>query len=191
MNKKLVISMTLMLLTLGACANNSGTTTGTNNTETKNETRSDAETRLETIKISLPDAIAAFEEIYPNAAITSIDLEDSLGSYSYKIQGIEGTKEFDIRVDADSGEVTKEREETVDRDDQGEDKALDLKDLISLEEATEIAEGTVKDGEAIEWSLENELATTYWEITIKTGLLSENTVKINAQTGDVLEQEQD
>ncbi|GGC90853.1 PepSY domain-containing protein [Enterococcus wangshanyuanii] len=191
MNKKLVISMTLMLLTLGACANNSGTTTGTNNTETKNETRSDAETRLETIKISLPDAIAAFEEIYPNAAITSIDLEDSLESYSYKIQGIEGTKEFDIRVDADSGEVTKEREETVDRDDQGEDKALDLKDLISLEEATEIAEGTVKDGEAIEWSLENELATTYWEITIKTGLLSENTVKINAQTGDVLEQEQD
>ncbi|MGG5342646.1 PepSY domain-containing protein [Enterococcus sp. AZ192] len=191
MNKKIIISMTLMLLTLGACANNSGTTTGTSNTETKNETRSDAGTRLETIKISLPDAIAAFEEIYPNAAITSIDLEDSLGSYSYKIQGIEGTKEFDIRVDADSGEVTKEREEKVDRDDQGEDNALDLKDLISLEEATEIAEGTVKDGEAIEWSLEKELATTYWEITIKTGLLSENTVKINAQTGDVLEQEQD
>lgn len=183
--------MALMLLTLGACANNNKTETGTSNLETKNETSTAVGSRLETIKISLPDAIAAFEEIYPSAAITSIDLEDSLGSYSYKIQGIEGTKEFDIRVDADSGEVTKEREEKVDRDDQGEDNALDLKDLISLEEATEIAEGTVKDGEAIEWSLEKELATTYWEITIKTGLLSENTVKINAQTGDVLEQEQD
>lgn len=191
MNKKIIIPMALMLLTLGACANNSKTETGTSNVETKNETSTEASTRLETIKISLPDAIAAFEEIYPNAAITSIDLEDSLGSYSYKIQGIEGTKEFDIRVDADSGEVTKEREEKVDRDDQGKDNALDLKDLISLEEATEIAEGTVKDGEAIEWSLEKELATTYWEITVKTGLLSENTVKINAQTGDVLEQEQD
>lgn len=191
MNKKIIISMALMLLTLGACANNNKTETGTSNLETKNETSTEVGSRLETIKISLPDAIAAFEEIYPNAAITSIDLEDSLGSYSYKIQGIEGTKEFDIRVDADSGEVTKEREEKVDRDDQGEDNALDLKDLISLEEATEIAEGTVKDGEAIEWSLEKELATTYWEITIKTGLLSENTVKINAQTGDVLEQEQD
>ncbi|MCA5014172.1 MULTISPECIES: PepSY domain-containing protein [unclassified Enterococcus] len=191
MNKKIIISMALMLLTLGACANNNKTETGTSNLETKNETSTAVGSRLETIKISLPDAIAAFEEIYPSAAITSIDLEDSLGSYSYKIQGIEGTKEFDIRVDADSGEVTKEREEKVDRDDQGEDNALDLKDLISLEEATEIAEGTVKDGEAIEWSLEKELATTYWEITIKTGLLSENTVKINAQTGDVLEQEQD
>ncbi|MBO0469938.1 PepSY domain-containing protein [Enterococcus sp. DIV0242_7C1] len=191
MNKKIIISMALMLLTLGACANNNKTETGTSNLETKNETSTAVGSRLETIKISLPDAIAAFEEIYPSAAITSIDLEDSLGSYSYKIQGIEGTKEFDIRVDADSGEVTKEREETVDRDDQGEDNALDLKDLISLEEATEIAEGTVKDGEAIEWSLEKELATTYWEVTVKKGLLSENTVKINAQTGDVLEQEQD
>lgn len=62
--------------------------------------------------------------------------------------------------------------------------------MKSLEEVSKIAQESVGQGEAFEWSLDRELSITYWEVKVRSGN-DEISVKINAQTGEVVEKEID
>lgn len=166
----------------GATAATQGKTT----TENKNLTNK--------VKITVADALKAYEQVYPNTAVTSLDLDTSFGAYYYEIQGMDDSKEYEVKVNALTGETKKEREETLDSDEQNgvekKNSALNVEKLVSIEEITEIAEQAANQGEAFEWSLEREMDTTYWEVNVQAGN-TEISVKINAQTGAVLETEQD
>lgn len=151
-------------------------------------------TATTTFEVTVADAIQVYQETFPDSDITSIELDSSFGHYYYQIEGVDDTKEYEIKVDATTKEITKNKEETLDKDEQNgvkrqEDK-LDLTDLLSVEEVTEIALAEVSSGEPTDWDLDREMNITYWEVQIKDGK-TETNIKINAQTGEVLEVELD
>lgn len=160
---------------------------GTSNGSTKTNINSE-------IVLTAEEALAAYEEAYPNTSVTSLDLDTSFGSYHYDVKGVDDSTEYEIKVNAKTGEVTKEREEKLDREDQNgverKNEALDLDGILTVEKAAAIALETAGQGEAVEWSLERELTTTYWEVKIKNGF-SETSIKMDAKTGTVLETELD
>lgn len=211
MNKKMMIGTVCLGLLLAGCTSN--------NKSLENQTENPAENQAQTsnstikqttpaesntiasdstktgqLKVTVDEAIKAYEAAYPNTAVTSLDLDPSFGTYYYEIKGVDDSKEYEVKIHAETGELVKEREEMLDQDEQNgvekKNEALDLKKIKTLDEVSKIAQDTVGGGTAIEWSLERELSITYWEVKVQSGQ-KEVSVKINAQTGDVLEQELD
>lgn len=156
--------------------------------------QSEAMTTKTGIKITLEQAIKEYQTIYPEKTITSLELESSFGKYSYEIKGVDDTTEYSVEINAQTGEVKKEREESLDNDEKNgikkQNAALDLTKLKSIEEISALAEENVGSGEAMEWSLERELSITYWEVKVVKGT-KEVSVKIDAQTDEILEKEWD
>ncbi|WP_054703524.1 PepSY domain-containing protein [Bacillus sp. JCM 19041] len=144
-------------------------------------------------QVDLETAIAEFEQAYPGASITAIDFDSDLSTWRYEIEGVDDETEYELYVDAETGDVSNEREEALDAEDAGgtelEKEALDLEGLLNPQEAIDIAlaetEGIV-DG----WKLDRENDTTYYEVTIETDN-EDFEVKIDASSGDVIETEQD
>lgn len=215
--KKLILGMLTLttVMALGACKNDS---TSTNNNQSNNASSqvssepakdavsSDSKEATSTssqtspggvskyFAISVEDAIATYQKEMPNTDITDISIDSSFGNYFYEINGMDDNKEYELKIDADSGEVKEKRDEKLDRDEQNgvkrnEDK-LDLANLKSLDDITNAAILAAGGGEATDWSLEKELSVNYWEVKVKNGK-QEHEVKIDAQTGDVLSSELD
>ena len=61
---------------------------------------------------------------------------------------------------------------------------------MSIEKAAEIAVQQVGGGTATDWDLDKDLGITFWEVTVENNQ-QETTVKMNAQTGEILETEVD
>lgn len=203
MKKQWLVGLISLSFLLVGCKNNSNTLENTggnhqNTTTQSTKTRdssSDSNALFPTIKVTVAEAIAAYEKAYPDTAMTSLELDTSFGEYRYELKGVDDSKEYQVNIQAQTGAITKEREETLDQEDQNgvekERAALNLKKLKDIKEITQIALDSLgQEGEAVEWSLERDLDTTYWEVKIRSDN-QEVTVKINAQTGKVLEKEND
>ena len=146
------------------------------------------------VAVSLEKVTTAFEKKYPEAKITSLQLDTDFGRYFYEIEGVDQQKEYQVEVNAETGEFTKEKVETLDADEQNgvkmQEEALDLTKIISREQATTLAEKETKVGQATDWKLEKELGITYWEVKVKEGQ-QKIEVKIDAHSGKILTTERD
>lgn len=202
--KKIIISSALGLAlflivgctpkTVAVPSTNDSTSTSEASSQLSNQNSSATSQKEGTVVVSLEEAIKTFEKKYPEAKITSIQLDTSLGHYFYEIEGVDNLKEYQIDVNADTGDFTKEKVETLDTDEQNgvkvKEDALDLKGIITKEKATEIAKKDVKTGSAKEWKLSKELGTTYWEVKVIDGT-KKTEVKIDAHSGKILTSERD
>lgn len=198
MKKIVILGLSVALLGgLAGCGTDSDDSASSSSSTQKTSQTSNSQTSSEVttnFKVSVDDAIKAYQEAYPDSDITSVDLETSFGKYLYKIEGVDDNKEYEVRVDADSKEVSKEREENLDTEDKDgvkrkEDK-LDLDNLLSVEKVSDIAVKHVGKGKATDWSLDKDMGKTYWEVKVMDGH-KETEVKIDAKSGDVLESETD
>ena len=146
------------------------------------------------VAVSLEKVTTAFEKKYPEAKITSLQLDTDFGRYFYEIEGVDQQKEYQVEVNAETGEFTKEKVETLDADEQNgvkmQEEALDLTNIISREQATTLAEKEAKVGQAADWKLEKELGITYWKVKVKEGQ-QKIEVKIDAHSGKILTTERD
>lgn len=146
--------------------------------------------------LAVEEAILIFEETYPDVSIISLELETSsiTGQY-YDIEGVDDTTEYELRIDSKTKEILKDQSELLDKDEQNgvkrKEDALDLVNLISIDEASKIAEEAVGFGVAKEWKLDRDLGTTYWEVKVEDKSGRDAEVKIEAQTGKVLEKDID
>lgn len=198
MKKVIILGLSVALLGgLAGCNLDSEESISSSSTpqQTSQTSKSQSSSQQNTdFKVSIEDAIKEYQKEYPDSDITSIDLETSFGNYFYKIEGVDDNKEYEVRVDADTKKVSKEREEELDMEDKEgvkrkEDK-LNIDNLLSIEKVSEIATENVGSGKATEWSLDKDMGITYWEVKVFDGQ-KETEVKINAQSGDVLETETD
>ena len=166
----------------------------TSSTEASNQTMNSGTNATKEIKVSEQKAIELFQKEYPNAAITSLELDSSWGSFFYKIDGVDDQIEYEMKINAANEEIQKQNPERLDQDEQNGQKkqedALDTSKLLSIEEAAKIAEKQAGGGTATDWDLSKELGTTYWEVKVKNGNKSTQ-VKLNSQTGEVLATEND
>ena len=166
-------------------------------TETSSSVQQEATTTSEktsAVAVSLEKVTTAFEKKYPESKITSLQLDTDFGRYFYEIEGVDQQKEYQVEVNAETGEFTKEKVETLDADEQNgvkmQEEALDLTNIISREQATTLAEKEAKVGQATDWKLEKELGITYWKVKVKEGQ-QKIEVKIDAHSGKILTTERD
>ncbi len=171
--------------------------TAISTSETSSSVQQEATTTSEkatAVAVSLEKVTTAFEKKYPEAKITSLQLDTDFGRYFYEIEGVDQQKEYQVEVNAETGEFTKEKVETLDVDEQNgvkmQEEALDLTNIISREQATTLAEKAAKVGQATDWKLEKELGITYWEVKVKEGQ-QKIEVKIDAHSGKILTTERD
>ena len=201
MKKILYGSMTgLALFLVAGCTSKTPTAVSSTNeqketvistTETSSSVQQEATTTSEktsAVAVSLEKVTTAFEKKYPEAKITSLQLDTDFGRYFYEIEGVDQQKEYQVEVNAETGEFTKEKVETLDADEQNgvkmQEEALDLTNIISREQATTLAEKEAKVGQATDWKLEKELGITYWEVKVKEGQ-QKIEVKIDAHSGKI------
>lgn len=207
MKKILYGSMTgLALFLVAGCTSKTPTAVSSTNeqketvistTETSSSVQQEATTTSEktsAVAVSLEKVTTAFEKKYPEAKITSLQLDTDFGRYFYEIEGVDQQKEYQVEVNAETGEFTKEKVETLDADEQNgvkmQEEALDLTNIISREQATTLAEKEAEVGQATDWKLEKELGITYWEVKVKEGQ-QKIEVKIDAHSGEILTTERD
>lgn len=165
----------------------------TNNTKNASDKVSSSKVLKNTIKVSADDAIKIYQKKYPKTDITSLELEKSFRGPVYKVEGIDELREYQVTINAKNKKIIQNSEEELDEEDQNEitrkNESLDLDKLISVKKAASIAENAAK-GDSIEFNLEKDLGTTYWEVKVKNGS-QEKEVKIDAQSGKVLKVESD
>ena len=212
MKLKVIFTGLFSLLLLAGCQPNQTTTpssttnqssettvTSTNKSEDSSTSAgstdsSSSQTATPDIQVSADRAIELFQNKYPDAAITSLELDSDWGSYFYKIEGVDDQNEYSVKINAMDEKLEAENPEQLDRDEQNGKKksedGLDVSNLISIEEAGKIAVEKVGAGTATDWDLDKELGTTYWDVKVKNGNQTTN-VKINSQTGEVLSSEID
>ena len=207
MKKILYGSMTgLALFLVAGCTSKTPTAVSSTNeqketvistTETSSSVQQEATTiseKTSAVAVSLEKVTTAFEKKYPEAKITSLQLDTDFGRYFYEIEGVDQQKEYQVEVNAETGEFTKEKVETLDADEQNgvkmQEEALDLTNKITREQATTLAEKEAKVGQATDWKLEKELGITYWEVKVKEGQ-QKIEVKIDAHSGEILTTERD
>lgn len=166
----------------------------TSNRITENSTKELGSSQSNEFSISLQEAFNKYKEVYPNTELTSVELDQSFGEYYYTIEGVDDHNQYGLNIQANTGEVKKEREEVLDKDEQDglkkKQEAIDIKNVLPIKEVSVLAEKEVGTGTATEWKLERELATTYWEVKVieKT---KEYEIKLDAQTGKILERSED
>lgn len=167
---------------------NTVTSTGTS-TKESNQSSTGNETN-QVIKVSAIKAIELFKKKYPDAVVTNLELDSDWGSYFYTIEGVDDQNEYEVKIDANTGDLKAQTPEKLDPEDsrKKEEDALDTTNLLSTEEAAQKAIDKVGGGTATDWSLDKDLGTTYWEVKVINGQQTTK-VKLNSQTGEILSTE--
>lgn len=163
-------------------------------TEEVNETEDKVEEKVDDLKsgiedkefaISLDDAVAKFKETFTEEGIevSGVELDEDDGKYAYDIQGFKENKEYEVKIDAESGEVlAKEEENDDDNDDLDDDVAIDFEKILSpkdaMAKALENNKGYVKSYELDH----NDDGKLVYEIDVEDG----DDVELDAETGDII-----
>lgn len=163
-------------------------------TEEINETKDDVEEKVDDLKtgieekefaISLDDAVAKFKETFSEEGIeiSGVELDEDDGKYAYDIQGFKENKEYEVKIDAETGDILAQEEEVDDdNDDLDDDIAIDFVKIITPQEAmTKALENNT--GYVKSYELDhNDDGRLVYEIDIEDG----DDVELDAETGDII-----
>lgn len=163
-------------------------------TEEINKTKDDVEEKIDDLKtgieekefaISLDDAVAKFKETFPEEGIeiSGVELDEDDGKYAYDIQGFKENKEYEVKIDAETGDILAQEEEVDDdNDDLDDDIAIDFATIITPQEAmTKALENNT--GYVKSYELDhNDDGKLVYEIDIEDG----DDVELDAENGDII-----
>lgn len=129
-----------------------------------------------------------------DGTITEFELDKDRNKAVYEVEVQNNNTEYDLKLDGDTGEVLHESKKEIKQDrakeDYDDDDALEMmnkKPSISVEEAKKIANKQF-DGDAISVELDEDDNQLVYEVELRNGK-QEADIKINAETGDILEQD--
>ena len=177
-------------LVLAACGDNAetmDTTPATNDTTTETSSVTEdtgvvdnSTTATEDI-LSLEEVVDIYMGEYPNAQIQKVDYDKDSGDWTYEITGVSENREYEVEINAVSGEIIK-----VDEDDVDDDAYLAFDTIITPEEAIEIAKTALAEEAAVleGWELDVDDNRTKYDIEFEG---SNRDVKLDAETGEVIE----
>ena len=192
MNKRYGIGLALLSVALLAGCGTRQSSQGKTTSQSTSTQSSSTKSVTATTKVSLTAAIKKFQQQFPNASVTSIELEDQLGRPVYTLEGVGGTQEHELQLNGRTGKVISKKSEMLDQDDQAdaERDRLNLNKVISPSKAVAIAVHDRNGGYASELKLDKDNDTTYWEVQLHQGKQQVD-VKIDAYEGSILETEHD
>ncbi len=208
-NKKIVLLLATALV-LGACGNDAAKPADdANKEETKVEEKVDeTETKeskdgvievandeknvreferspIPEVGKTMEEAVDIFYDHFKDDSINikSIKLDFFNEALDYVIEGFKDGNEYELRIAAPNGEVV---EEKTDKDDDNDEKALDLKNIITAKEAMEKAlEGQKEGAWVVEYELEIDDGKAVYDIDVENG----EDVKVDATTGEIIERD--
>lgn len=134
MSKKYGIGLALLtVVLLAGCGTQQSTQNKATSQSTSSQSNSTKSVTAKT-KVSLAAAIKKFQQQYPDASVTSIELEDQLGRPVYTLEGVGGTQEHELQLNGRTGKVISKQSEMLDQDDQAdaEGDRLNLNKVISV-----------------------------------------------------------
>lgn len=134
---------------------------------------------------TMEEAVDIFHDHFKDDSINikSIKLDFFDEALDYVIEGFKDGNEYELRIAAPNGEVV---EEKTDKDDDSDEKALDLKNIITAKEAMEKAlEGQKEGAWVVEYELEIDDGKAVYDIDVENG----TDVKIDATTGEIIKRD--
>ena len=202
MKKKfLTLLMSVVLVfTLVACGNNTGNTTNETNKETTKETiqetvketTKEIETKAEntnqnlglngkTFEVELEEALKIFYDTFGDNTIeiTSFQLEEESNGYDYEIEGFKDGIEYEIEIDANTGNVKSSSKEKDTKDNY---IPIVLSEIVSPEKAIEVALQNTTSEYVEEWKIKTEDGKLVYDIDFKEG----KDVIVDAKTGEFI-----
>lgn len=188
----------LIAIVSGCSAADNTTTTNTEHSsatsqETKEQKKEKDNLDFSDLSIDLEKAISLFQETYPGADLTSVELSKNFGTIHYKMEGLDDSQEHKLRINSETGEIDRKRSSNIDWDDnlRREHISLDVASLLPISDIVKSALDSRPDGEVTDMQLERETGNAYWEVEVSTGTLSHVNIHIDAQSGEVLFTERD
>lgn len=136
------------------------------------------------IDVSVQEAFNIFKDKYPNAKINEIELEHEDEGYEYEIEGYEGNTQYELKINAHSGDILDDEKEKED-DEHGDIEEADLDKVEKyLKEAFEDAgDGYWLD----EYELKSKSDYVKFDIDLKNDDGDKIKYKYNYETGELLE----
>lgn len=158
----------------------------TNDTNQSDGTPIDTTNGIQDVEfaVSLDAAVQIFLDTFPEAEgidLVEFDVDD--GRYEYEIDGFNSNMEFELTVDAKTGDIREGKSES----DADREVGLDFEKIISPKEAMANALTAIGSGYVKEWQLDTDDGRTIYEIDIEGSDSDVDDVTIDAFTGEVLE----
>ena len=182
-----------VLIFLAACGSTEAPTDNSaSSTITESDDSSSALKNFEgkSFSVTYEQAIADFQETYPDAAISSIDFDKDFGGYSFEINGSDDTQEIEWEVNAENGKEIKNSTEKKDSD--YDDQELIVDNLMTINELITKSEEEAPNAVLVSWNLEadDKTNTPLFTGEFKDGN-NEVDIHLNAETGEFLSAEND
>lgn len=155
--------------------------TDTSKSDSKTDTSGDkvSASDIRSVAVSPTEAIDKAKADAGEGDVTSISLDEENRSWVYDVSIVNGNKEFDVHVDATTGEVLKKEEDSADDSEQ----AVDPSSPMTPEEAMDAALGEVQ-GTVTSWSLDSEGSDIYYDVEIHSDH-GDVDVHVDVNTGNV------
>lgn len=142
--------------------------------------------------LPLADAIARFNDTFPNSDVTKLQLEYEGPFLKYEFVGNDGVNRNTFEINAQTGDVLKERQkplkEKMKDPQRREAKALNLENLLPLAEINDLAleQSPVKN--PFQWELDRAKEKTVWKVELADDTGGQVTeLKIDAQDGTLVQ----
>ena len=142
--------------------------------------------------LPLADAIARFNDTFPNSDVTKLQLEYEGPFLKYEFVGNDGVNRNTFEINAQTGDALKERQkplkEKMKDPQRREAKALNLENLLPLAEINDLAleQSPVKN--PFQWELDRAKERTVWKVELADDTGGQVTeLKIDAQDGTLVQ----
>lgn len=181
LKKIIIIGATSLILT--ACQDTENQNPNNEDVNTPKTTQQDTSIDLSKTTVSLSDAVGVFLAAHPNTQIYSVELDSNWGKLEYEIKALDSSKEYEMRIDAETKKVLSDKNE-VENEMKG---SLDFAAIVEPADVLKVAseQPQVKGMSPISWDLEFDDGVQLYKIKYK-----ENSNKIevgvNALTGELL-----
>lgn len=119
--------------------------------------------------------------------LAEVELDWNRDRYAYSIELVSDSEEYEVRIDADTGEQLSEETEPIDSDDVAEktSEVVDLDNIVSWEDALATALDA-QDGTVNEWKLEGTKHGPQWQFDVDAESGEDYEVTVDAVSGDLI-----
>lgn len=141
-----------------------------------------------TFGLSLTDALNHFTKEFGEMSIESVELKQKYGKYVYEVEGFDASKEYELSIDAETGDILNKKQENDDSDHSNE--AIQTEGILSPEEAMKKALDEAGEGAYVtDWELEMENGRTGYEVEIAYPGSDQKDfdITIDAENGEILD----
>lgn len=164
----------------------SGQGDGTNGSDAVSATPFGADLAVTQFAVSWLDAVDIAKKQF-EGGVTEVELDWNINRYAYKIELVSATEEFEVLIDADTGERSNENTERIDAEDlvTKQSEVIDLDQIVPWEDA-HAAALAAQAGSVDEWNLEGRAEGPQYQFDIVDASGNDFDVILDAMTGKVV-----